>query len=165
MFYVGGSGIGFSLHHFCALWPSLYYPRYPRSQKTTHNLSSNPSFFFSLPLHTTFPHHYSAACFFLSFSSNAYYLKGALNRALGFGIFIIFFGKGGGSMRVGWERGWGGLMCTQDYGWDSGKRFQGKIFFASHTHIQIFAISKPALEPAPFLKPPRLLSIYPWRWR
>lgn len=44
------------------------------------------------------------------------------------------------SMRDGWERESDGLMRTQDYGWDSGKRFQHRFFLASHTHIQIFII-------------------------
>ena len=68
-------------------------------------------------------------------------------------------------MRDGWEREWDGLMRTQDYEWDSGKHSQHRYFLASHTHIQIFIILEPARVSAPFLNSPRLLSIYPWRWR
>ena len=61
-------------------------------------------------------------------------------------------------MRDGWERESNGLMRTQDYGWDSGKRFQHRFFLASHTHPN-FHHPRAGLSAGSFLNSPRLLFI------
>ena len=125
---------------FSAFFGPLFYPRYLHLRKDLYLFSH---------FLTTFPYHLPATLSrtMLStspFLQHVYCLKSALNRALGFGKSLSFF-RGGAvrSMRDGWERESDGLMRTQDYGWDSGKRFQHGFFLASHTNIQIFIILEP----------------------